>query len=328
MKAAAQLALSLAVATALVALLLYWSGTSVGRVAAAIGDLDPAVFATALGIQAAIYPLRAWRIRRLLPGGGPGLARLTGVSATHVLAANLLPAKLGEAALVFVLRREGVPGAAGAAVLVLTRLLDFAAVTGALSVACLALAALGTDLPWLLPVGALLALPALTCGWLVRRSERIAVLAARLVGAVGLGRTVLGSRVADFAGRLGQALAGIQTPRLLAAAGATLPIWVLVFAFYAVLARGFGIDSLTWAQAVFGAGLAIVATLLPLHGFAGFGVQDAGWVAGFTALGVAPELATSSGLAAHVVYVGNLTLFGLLAWLLLRRTAGGGNDPG
>ena len=328
MRSALRWAASLLVAAGLVALLFRWSGASAREVVAALGSLDPRLHAAALGLQTAIYPLRALRLRKLLPPGAPGLARLSSLSAAHILAANVLPAKVGEAALVLYLRRAGVPAASGVAALVLSRLLDFAAVTGGLALACLSLALTGrqAQLEWLAPLGALLLVPAVACAWLSGRGERLVALAARIVGALGLGRTVLGARALALADRAGSALSAVTRRDLVAAALVTVPIWALVFSFYGLLARGFGMSSLPFPVAVFGSGLAIVATLLPLHGFAGFGVQDAGWVAGFTALGVEAELATQSGLAAHVVYLANIALLGALgqlamAWWMPRRAA-------
>ena len=117
--------------------------------------------------------------------------------------------------------------------------------------------------------------------------------------------------------RVRQALLAVRPTGLVAAAALSLPIWGLVFLFYAVLARGFGLGELAFAEAVFGAGLAVLANLLPVNGFAGFGPQDMGWVVGFASLGVPRELATTSALAVHLVYLFNIALFGLVGHLVL-----------
>lgn len=314
--------LSIAVAAGLIALLFHWTGTSVEEVARTLAGLDLRIHAVALGIQAVIYPLRAIRLRVLLPADAPSVPRLTGLSAAHILAANVLPAKLGEAALVVYLRRVGVPAANGLAALLLSRLFDFAAVTGGLAVACLVMAATEQypDLDWLVPVGFLLLAPALVCTWASLHGERLVGLAGRVLGGLGLARTPVGRKALTFAERSGSALGAVNRRRLLHAAIVTVPIWLLVFGFYGVLARGFGVE-VSFPVAVFGSGLAIVATLLPLHGFAGFGVQDAGWVAGFTALGVGADLATSSGLAAHVVYLVNIAALGAIGHMAMATWA-------
>lgn len=315
MHALLRVLLSLAVATLLVALLLWWTGTSAGEVLTALRGLPASVYLTALGIQALIYPVRALRFSVLMPARyRPSMGRLLPVTAAHILAANLLPAKVGEGALVLYLKRSaGVPGAQGLALLLVSRVLDFAMVAGGLAVACLVLGATGAypDLGWLVPLGAALVVPTLLFTWLAARGERLVAVATWGVCLVGLDRTSLGVRLLGFADKLRSALGEFEAGQLVRGALITLPVWLLVFGFYAVLARGLGMTELSFSAAVFGASLAILSTLLPVNGFAGFGVQDAGWVAGFTALGVGVELATSSGLAAHFVYLGNLCLFGL-----------------
>lgn len=327
-RAALRVLLSLAVAGLLVVVLLEWTGTSVREVAATLRGLDPRVYLAALGVQALIYPVRALRFAALLPPAHrPSMGRLLPVTAAHVLAANVLPAKLGEAALVVHLRRSaGVPGAHGLALLLVSRVLDLATVAGGMALACLVLGATGAhaELGWLLPLGAVLVVPTLLLAWVAARGERLVALAAWVLRSLRLDRTALGTRVLGLALKLQAALGEVGRGQLLRGALATVPVWLLVFGFYAVLARGLGMTELSFPAAVFGASLAILSTLLPVNGFAGFGVQDAGWVAGFTALGVGAELATSSGLAAHFVYLANLCLFGLLGHAAMAARSGRG----
>ena len=103
---------------------------------------------------------------------------------------------------------------------------------------------------------------------------------------------------------------------LLSATVASVAIWLLVFAFYAVLSRGAGLpEDLSFVEAAFGSSLAVLFNLLPINGFAGFGTQEAGWQVGFSLVGVAPELALSSGVAAHLVQLFNVVLMGILGHL-------------
>ncbi len=95
----------------------------------------------------------------------------------------------------------------------------------------------------------------------------------------------------------------------------------MVYLFYAILARGLGIDSLDFPRAVFGASLAVLSNLLPINGFAGFGTQDMGWVVGFGALGVERDLATQSALAFHLIYLTSILVFGYLGHAALAYRA-------
>jgi hypothetical protein len=135
-----------------------------------------------------------------------------------------------------------------------------------------------------------------------------------------------GGRIGSFLSRvldkLGVALAEVSGAAMWRAALWSPPIWLGVFLFYGVLAQGFGLEDLGFAQSVFGAGLAVLFGLLPISAFAGFGSQDAGWVLGFTAMGAERAVAMESGLAIHLLYAFHIVVLGLIghAWVL-RRSA-------
>ena len=323
-----RLTLSLVLAVGLVMLLLHWSGTEPGAIFSALGSLDASVYWTALGVQVLIYPLRAMRLRTLLPAAHPvPTARLIPITAAHVLASNVLPAKVGEASLVLYLRRAGgVPAAHGTAVLYVSRVLDFATLTGAMAAACLILEP-GPEisaLPWMTPLGVGLGVMTLALIWLAASGGRIVSLATGLLSMLHLDRTGIGVRVVGFAERLRESLAQVGRRQLWSAAALGLPIWILVFIFYATLAQGLGLgfdDSclghLGFVDMVFGVGLGILGNMIPINGFGGFGLQDMGWAAGFTVLGVQGDLAASTGLAAHMIYIFNISVLGLLGHTLM-----------
>ena len=225
-----------------------------------------------------------------------------------------------------------VPALHGLAVLLVSRLADFAALAACLSLACLSLGLGGAypGLPWLTSLGALLTVPALLLGWAGLRGERVVSLVSALLEWLGLHRTALGARIARFTVGVRVALADVQGVSRTTLALTTAAIWACVFLFYALLARGLGIETLGLGEAVFGAGLAILFSLLPVSAFAGLGVQDVGWVVGFTALGVPGDLATSSGLAAHMVYLFNIGVLGVVGQLVMSRDRGEAPpaDPG
>lgn len=317
---AVRLALSLVVAAGLIALLLHWSGTDLVDLRRRLLQLDGGTLALSTAILAGIYLVRGLRFRALLgPGLRPPLGRLLAISGVHGLAAYLAPAKLGEAVLVLLLRRAGVSGSHGLAVLIVARLLDLASVAGCLGIACLTLAGLGRypELTWLFPLGGLLLVLTLVVAVAGLQGPRLAGMAVRVLRALGLARTLLGQRVLALVERVGTALGEVRRGALLVSVAISVLVWAGVYLYYAVLARAFGLAELDLAEAVFGSSLAVLANLLPINGFAGFGTQDAGWVAGFTALGADPGLATESALAFHLVYVGHIALFGLLGHLLL-----------
>ena len=313
-----RLAVSLALAVALLALLMAWGEVHVRDVARALARLDATTFALAFVLQAAVYPLRAARIRALLGSDAPAFRHVLPVTAAHILAANVLPAKLGEASVVVYLKRiAAVPAAQGLAVLLLSRLLDLATVAGALAVACLTLSWTGAfpELEWLGSTGGLLLLPAVGLAWASRHGDRLVRLATAFSRFARLDRTRLGHRVVSKADEVAHALGAFTRPALALSAVISLAILLTSFVFYSLLARQLGLEGVRFDEVVFGSGLALLANLLPINGFAGLGTQETGWVIAFGALGVPRDLAFESGLACHLVYLFNLAIFGLLGHL-------------
>ena len=325
-------ALSLLVAALLVSLLLAWSGTDVGRVWNTTRSVSASTLLAAFGVQAAIYLARALRLWVLFPSQPrPSIWILTPISAAHSLVTYVLPAKTGEASLVVYLRSLcAVPAAEGLAMLLVSRILDLTVVAGSLGATCLLLALGGAfaELDWLGNLGAVLLVAALLFAWLSANGHRGVDLALRVPRATGLDRTRFGGRLVAQAERVATSMRAVGQGRFWIGLLASLPVWGLVYVFYALLARALGLADLSFAEAIFGSSLAVLANLLPVNGFAGFGTQDVGWVAGFTALGADREVATQSALAFHLVYLAGIVGFGLLghsilAWVSARQAAPG-----
>jgi uncharacterized membrane protein YbhN (UPF0104 family) len=204
--------------------------------------------------------------------------------------------------------------------LVVSRLLDGAVLCGGLSVACLALS-VSPSYPaheWFASTGA--SLLGLT-------------LVPRLARGLGAERWALGRSLLERATRIAQALrSASKGGRLLMAAATTVPIWLGVFSFYALLGPAMGLpEDLSFSEAIFGASLAMLSNLLPVNGVAGFGTQEGGWLLGFTMLGVPADVATSTGLGVHLVQLFNVVLLGLVAHVamgVMSRRALAPADPG
>lgn len=327
MRTAIHVTLSLALAAAVLAGLLAWSGVSLGAVFAAAMRVEPSVLATSFGVLVALYGARAWRIRVILPDGvRPPGPRLAAATAAWILDAQVLPAKVGEATLVWHLRRLGVPAAQGFVALVVSRLLDLAVLLGAFGVAALALAVgeQGQRLPWLAPMGLVLLPVALALATLVARGAAAWRIVPRTLQRFGARRAAkgghehTGGRVHTFSVRVGEALAAVDRRRRVGALATSVLVWALILAYYALLARGLGIE-LGLGGLVFGASLAVLGGLVPASGFLGFGMLDVGWVAGFVVQGVPRELAVESGLAFHLLYLVGVGVLGVIGHVAVAR---------
>jgi uncharacterized protein (TIRG00374 family) len=317
-RTAARIALSLLVAAALLALLFAWGGVDVHTIAQTLGRLTPATYLAALGLHLALYVLRAIRFRILIPPRHrPAFLPFLSVCAAHQLAAFALPAKIGEAAFVVYSRQAcGVPAAQGIASLVVSRLLDLATLAAALAIACftLELTSAFPNIAWFTALGLGSSLIALLLFGLSARSDLLVNGAARLSRLGRFDRTVLGARVLSKVEETAVALrtAGGEG-RLLGATLISIPSWILIFLFCAVLARGLGLPpETTLAQATFGSSLAILTSLLPVSAFASFGTFEPGWVLGFGLLGIPKDLALATSIGFHVVQLVNIVAIGIV----------------
>jgi uncharacterized membrane protein YbhN (UPF0104 family) len=116
-----------------------------------------------------------------------------------------------------------------------------------------------------------------------------------------LARRKLPQRLAEVTRRLGDNLAALRRPRLVIETMlSTLGIWAGIFACFYWLLRGFGAP-MTLAQVVTGGSVTGLSGLLPVNTVGNFGTLEAGWTAGFVAVGLQPSMAVASGLAMHVI---------------------------
>ena len=318
MKLSVRLALSLGIAAGLLAALMALGGVRPAELLQGLSHLDFGSYALALALTIAVYVLRALRFRVLLPEHlRPGFGRIFSITSSYTMASVILPAKLGEASfVVYAGRVAGIGAADGFACLLVARLLDFATLCLGMSIACIVLWATHAyeSLRWLGPLGAALLPGSLLLFALSARGDLLLRLASSASRFLGFGRMIAGKRILAASERIGEALRAAGSGRRLAAAALlSLPAWVCVFLYCAVLARGLGLPADTsLAKATFGSGLAILTTLLPVSAFANFGTLEAGWVLGFHALGVPNDLAYATGVGLHVVQIANTVLLGVL----------------
>lgn len=318
MKLALRIGASLVFAAALLVPLALWGNVNVDDLRATAARLSFGTYFAALGLHVALYVLRAMRFQVLFPpesrpSGGPFLA----VCAAHTLAAFVLPAKIGEATFVLYANRvTRTPANAAVASLVVSRLLDMAVLALGFGVACIALHLSGgyRGIGWFVPVGSVLVLVSAGVFLLSSRGDLLVELGVWCARLFRLQRTRLGAKLLAKTAGLGASLreAGAEG-RLLRAALVSIPVWLVVFLFCAVLARGLGLPSeTTLAEVTFGASLAIVTSLIPISAFANFGTLEIGWTLGFVVLGVPHDLAVTTGLGLHVVQLANVALLGVL----------------
>jgi uncharacterized protein (TIRG00374 family) len=118
-----------AVGGVLSAALIYWTlrGISPAEVAHRLSEADPLLFAAAIICATVIFPIRALRWRAILEPVAPEVpfGPLWRATAIGMMVNNVLPARAGEFARAYALKKEtGIPFATGLASLVVDRLFD------------------------------------------------------------------------------------------------------------------------------------------------------------------------------------------------------------
>jgi uncharacterized protein (TIRG00374 family) len=323
--------LSTLIATALVVALALWGGVDWREMGRTLLRLPLSSFLLAMLLHIAIYCARAQRFRLLMPHAArPSLLSTFIVSSAHNLAVYVLPAKTGEATLPLYLKSAcGVPVSTGLASLLVSRLLDLATLSAMLAVVTAILCA-GSQWSAPLWVGVVLvaALVVATLAFLAlsARGERVVAWLERCVRFAHLEHTALGRKLIGSAAHLAEAMrvAGGEG-RIARAVPLSVAVWLGIFAFYGVLAGGFGLpEHVGFLEASFGSSLAVLSNLLPINAFAGFGTQEAGWVFGFHLVGVDANVSLANGIGVHLVQLFDTLLFGVLGHIgmgLIRRRA-------
>jgi len=245
----------------------------------------------------------------VLTAGGVSLARGSAAAAAAQLATGVLPLRLGELALIPLLRAAGLPGALRAlSVIVLARVLDALAV---LLWATVAAALLGghpaTGAALLAVAGAALAAGWLTTVWALRR------VAPRLRRAPGCRRQAVRQllRVRREVRALARAPLRAGTAIVLSVA-----IWAAIWAVTLVLLRGM---DLAWPPGgvLLGVLGAAFGSALPISAVGTFGTQEAGWVAALAGAGVEARAALAAGFACHFWSLVFMAAIGVVALVYL-----------
>jgi uncharacterized membrane protein YbhN (UPF0104 family) len=266
----------------------------------------------ALAWASGIVAARGARLR-LVVGARLSVARGSAVMALAQLAVSLIPMRMGELAIVPLLRLAGVPGTLRAlSVLVLLRFLDVASL---LVLTVVAATFLGLSAP---AAGvALVLFSAIGLTVVVAGMRSLRVLAARWRTRRGLRRRFL--RQALQLRREWRERA--RSPfRVAALVVCSIAAWVGVWGLTVALLRAMGFD---WkaGHVLLGMLGASVGASLPFNAFGNFGTLEGGWAAALSLVGVPASQALATGFATHLYSLVFTLLFGAAGALLLAATS-------
>lgn len=289
-------------------------GETAAGIASAVAGADPLPLGIGLAFFIASQVLRALRWKLLSWEQPISMKTALPLNAIHVGLGHLLPLRLADPALVGLFRLYGrIPLGRGTATLVLSKLLDMAAMGTLVSCAvALGLSGSAALAAALVGVGSLVSVcllpPALR---LMREPFR------RLLR----GRYSSGYDNLELALRVGEGRRG----RFAASYVMSLLAWSVKLFMFVFLLRAVGVSfSPVWKVLV--AGAVTDATLaMPIHGLMGLGTLEAGWTAGFAAVGVTGELVPGlgviqAGFTMHLLWMFCAVLLMIAAGLYLLAT--------
>lgn len=299
------------IAVVLVAVTLWLAGPA--AVGALIVDVTPTAMVWALASAAASLVFRGLRLSLLLPPGALSLVRAVPVAAVAQAAAVFVPARMGELALPWLLRRDiGRDGASGVATLLVARTLDTAALGAWAGIAILFRWNFGA--PLALVAAGLLLLPVVLLPLIVAGLDRW----------VSANEHQWSPTALKWADRLHRIRRGLedaqQRPlRLAAAAAACMCLWAFQWALAWNLLASMGFRWPAW-DVVTGSAVASISNLLPFNLVANLGTLEAGWTAAFAAMGIQLDVAAATGLACHIWALIFSAGFGAIGWMVLMPT--------
>ena len=302
-------ALQATAALGLLAVVIWIAGPP--RILQLLSTSSPRVIAAAALVFVATIVVRGVRLVLLLPPRNLSLHQAALVAAAAQAAGQVVPARLGELALPWLLARTCQRDlASGTATLLAARTLDLAAL-GAWTVAACAAASAAHPAVW--AAGGVLLLAPVLLPWTTRLVDAAA---QRWLGS--------GDSAARWAGRLHRLHSAVvelqqSRSRLALAAAASLTMWGGVWVFTWLLLDAMGHR---WPPIMVAAGSAVasVANIIPINVFANFGTLEAGWTAAFSSFGIPLATAAATGLAAHLWAFLFTVVFGAFAWLVLALT--------
>lgn len=291
-----------------------------GSIVQTLSELSPRWLALGFVLYGTGYVFRAARFRVLLRDRIT-FRGLFPIVCVHNMVNNISPARIGELSYVYMVRKlHDMPTADGLATLAVARILDLIVISVIFIIATLSI----KDEPGLLVSGT----PVIV-GFLIAAVLLLVALAYHGRGFVkavetGVTRLRLGnSRGAKFLLRKGEEIAEnfdtMKSARtVLYCLFFSAFIWITNYVLTYLLLDAMGV-SLSFWTVVLGSTFVVLATILPIHGLAGFGTHEAIWTVTFMALGVSKEVAITSGFAIHVVMLTYYVALGACGLFFVQR---------
>ncbi len=304
----------------LVALLL--SQVSLDEVFHAIISIHPLYLAGGFLLYLCTYIFRSLRFSLLL-NRAVTIRDLLSVTAVHVMMNNLLPARAGELSYVYLLKKVHQRSTGeGVATLVVARVFDFIVIIFLLFGAGLFIQEIPSVISDLLWVIYLILFSLVVFLIALVSSGRVCMrFVRRVLGYSGWDETRAGGYLLRKGDETVESFNRIDIRKtLIPISLSSLLLWLCNFGALYLIVAGIGI-SLPFQTILFGGTFLLLASVLPIHGVAGFGTTEAIWTIIYVPLGMSLNEAIISGFGYHIVLLIYTIVIGGCGSLFLRGRA-------
>lgn len=261
--------------------------------------------ALAFAFYGLTYLFRAVRLQQFEQLTQVSLCKMFMVTSLHGFVNYILPARLGELTLIYLLRkRHDINIGRGAGILLVARLYDFSAMSLSLLGALLlySLSQDGANTRILTSGAGLILLLLLTVALAANRLWQLFMQLwdYRATHSKRGGRPWF-QAVYTKLEEAGQVLQSTSDPvfsaRLLLPSVAT---WLSLFGAFWALLQAIGFQRFSLPEVVIGSTGAVLTNLLPVNAMGSWGTHEAGWAAGFVIIGLAANEGIASGFVVHL----------------------------
>ncbi len=258
------------------------------------GSINWLYMAFAVLSYAFTYPLRALRIYSMAKPWNSGYFRTFLICCRHQFFGRVVPFKIGDLSLVYLLKRHvNVPVASGGALLLMLRFFDGIIMLGAF-LACSFVA--DTDF---VPKNAVAILLFCMVVCLLVLPLLLNIIIAKAKGIIR-----------DMA----VMLKNISGKHAFLIILQSLLLWVFVYLSMHFVVMAFECK-LSLFETISASFFASLAAFLPINGLGGFGTTEAGWTIGFMAMGLSRSVALISGIASNIMSFAVVCVFGFISFL-------------
>lgn len=313
-------------AIGLMAALIYQIG--IDTLKETLGSVNPLYVVLGFLLYVLIFVLRAIRMNIILEGK-VSVKSLLNILFVHNLFNNLLPARIGELSYVYFLKeKEGLPLNYGLSSLMIARIFD---IVGIAFLFLISFFVVG-DLPELIHfslmlVGVLLGLIFLFIIMLLYYNEKFLSFVELFTSKTRLDRIKYTKMALEKSEETLENFKIIKSRHvILLSFILSIAIWLIASTMTYMFLQEMSIYLSIW-KIFIASGIIVITTILPFHGFGGFGTVESIWTATYVALGVSTHRAIASGVGIHLIIVLYFLILGMIGLTIMKMDETTDFDP-